>query len=71
MAGQGSWPAARPQPLLLRFRFTEDGRNQLAKLKVGQQVSVEGEVKEPSEGKNAKIEHIEFDHCKIINANGN
>ena len=50
---------------LLRFQFTQDSRNQLAKLKVGQQVSVEGELLEPSEN-NGVVTLIEFHNCRII-----
>jgi RNA polymerase sigma factor (sigma-70 family) len=49
----------------LRFQFAKESQNQLAKLKVGQQVSVEGELLEPSES-SGRIQLIEFRNCKVI-----
>jgi hypothetical protein len=59
-------PSGPHPPLLLRFQFTKDSRNQLAKLKVGQQVSVEGEPLEPAEGSGGTVTLIEFRNCTII-----
>jgi hypothetical protein len=54
---------------LLRFQFTQDDRDQLAKLKVGQEVTVEGQLLEPSENRDGAVTRIGIGvhKCRIIN----
>src|SRR5262249_26596257 len=52
----------------LRFQFTQDSRNQLAKLRAGDQVRVEGELQDPSENSSGTVTLLEFHKCRIINS---
>jgi hypothetical protein len=66
MSAKTENPRAGSVIVLVRCQFTQDSRDQLAKLKVGQQVSVEGQLLEPSESSGGIVTLIEFHKCRVV-----
>ena len=60
---------SRLKPVVIfHFEFTEGDRKQLAKLKVGQEVSIKGKLKQfvPPECSKGGRGKIVFEACKIV-----
>jgi hypothetical protein len=63
--GVGSLPVSES---ILKFRFTEDDRKGLAKLRAGQRVTIEGKPEGHSSREEKGPEIIYFFECRIVRA---